>query len=100
MKERSPALVLVFSIITLGIYAIVWMVKTKNEMNRSGANIPTAWLIIIPIVSIWWMWKYSEGVETVTNKEMSGPIAFILLFLLSIIGMAIIQVNFNKVAKS
>lgn len=100
MKERSPALVLVFSLITLGIYAIVWMVKTKNEMNRSGANIPTAWLIIIPIVSIWWMWKYSEGVETVTNKEMSGPIAFILLFLLSIIGMAIIQVNFNKVAKS
>jgi hypothetical protein len=66
-------------------------------MNRLGAKIPTAWLIIIPIVSIWWLWKYSEGVELVTKKEMSTVIAFILLFLLGIIGMAIIQNEFNNI---
>lgn len=96
MKQRNPLAVFFLSIITLGIYGIVWYVKTKNEMNRLGAKIPTAWLIIIPLVSIYWMWKYSEGVGQVTKGEMSAPIAFILLFLLGNIGMAVIQIDFNK----
>lgn len=98
MTKRSVAMVIVLSIITFGIYAIVWMVKTKNEMNSQGANIPTAWLLIVPIVSIWWMWKYSGGVEHVTRGKTSQVIAFVLMFVLGVIGMAIIQDAFNKVA--
>jgi hypothetical protein len=100
MTQRSVVLVIILTFITFGIYPIYWFVATKNEMNRSGAQIPTAWLMIVPIANIWWMWKYSEGVEVVTRKEMTGVIAFILLFLLGIIGMAILQVTFNKVASS
>ena len=98
MKHRNHIAVFFLSLITFGIYGVVWYVKTKNEMNRLGAKIPTAWLIIIPIVSIHWMWKYSEGVGQVTKGEMSAPIAFILLFLLGNIGMAVIQVDFNKLS--
>lgn len=98
MKNRSVVMVIVLSIITFGIYALVWMVKTKNEMNTQGANIPTAWLLIVPIVSIWWMWKYSGGVEHVTRGKFSQVIAFILMFVLGVIGMAIIQDAFNKSA--
>jgi hypothetical protein len=74
------------------------MVKTKDEMNTQGAQIPTAWLIIVPIVSIWWMWKFAEGVGIVTKGKTSGAIAFVLLFLLGVIGMAIIQSGLNQVA--
>jgi hypothetical protein len=95
MKNRNPLGVIFFSIITFGIYAIVWNVKTKNEMNKQGADIPTAWLLIIPIVNIYWMWKYSKGVEHVTGGKTSGVLAFVLLYLLSVIGMAIIQDIFN-----
>lgn len=98
MTKRSVAMVIVLSIITFGIYAIVWMVKTKNEMNSQGANIPTAWLLIVPFVSIWWTWKYSGGVEHVTRGKTSQVIAFVLMFVLGVIGMAIIQDAFNKVA--
>jgi len=98
MQQRSPFLVFLLSLITFGIYGIVWYVNTKNEMNARGAQIPTAWLLIIPIVNIYWVWKYSEGVELVTNKDMSTAVAFILLFLLGIIGMAIIQSKFNSIA--
>jgi len=97
MKHRGPIAVFFLSIITLGIYSIVWQVKTKGEMNRLGASIPTAWLIIIPFVNWWWLWKYSEGVELVTKNEMSKILAFILLFLLGAIGMAIIQNEFNSI---
>jgi hypothetical protein len=95
MKHRNPLGVIFFSIITFGIYAIVWNVKTKGEMNKLGADIPTAWLLIIPIVNIYWMWKYSKGVEHVTGGKTSGVLAFVLLYILSIIGMAIIQDIFN-----
>lgn len=98
MKKRSVGGVVVLSIITLGIYAIYWMVATKGEMNSQGANIPTAWLIIVPIANIWWTWKYAEGVERVTSGGLSAGVAFLLLWLLGLIGMAIVQSAFNKVA--
>jgi len=98
MEHRSPIMVFFVSLITFGIYGLVWYVKTKNEMNAKGAQIPTAWLLIIPIANIYWLWKYSQGVELVTNKEMGAGVAFILIFLLSVIGMAIVQAKFNAVS--
>lgn len=97
MKHRSPAAVLLLPFVTFFIYPIYWYVSTKGEMNKLGANIPTAWLIIVPFVSIWWMWKYAEGVEKVTNEKTSGVLAFLLLWLLGSIGAAIIQDSFNKI---
>ncbi len=98
MQHRDPIMVILLSIITLGIYSLFWYVATKNEMNTKGAQIPTAWLIIIPFVNIWWYWKFCEGVEVVTNKGMGVAVAFLLLWLLGIIGQAIIQNELNKVA--
>ena len=106
MTKRNVVLVILFSILTLGIYSIYWLVATKNEMNRMGAQIPTAWILLAalipivgPLVVLWWEWKYCEGVELVSRKEMSGVVAFLLLFLLSVIGMAILQITFNKIAE-
>lgn len=98
MQHRDPIMVLFLSLITLGIYALVWFVRTKNEMNTRGAQIPTAWLLIIPLVGYYWLWKFCEGVDVVTNKEMGAAIAFLLVIVLDIIGMAIIQDKLNKVA--
>ena len=58
MKTRSVAGVIILSIVTLGIYPIIWHVRTKNEMNATGADIPTAWLLIVPIANIYWLWKW------------------------------------------
>jgi hypothetical protein len=96
MNKRSVVAVILLTFVTLGIYSLIWAVKTKNEMNEAGAQIPTAWLIIVPIVGIWWWWKYSGGVEHVTGGKMSQVIAFILIFVLGLIGMAIVQAEFNK----
>ena len=98
MQHRDPIMVILLSIITFGIYYLVWLVTTKNKMNTKGAQIPTAWLLIIPLVNIWWYWRFCEGVELVTNKGMQTVIAFLLLWLLGIIGIAIIQNELNKVA--
>jgi len=66
MENRSPLAVFLLTMVTLGIYGLVWYVKTKEEMNAKGAEIPSAWLLIVPIANIIWMWKYSVGVEKLT----------------------------------
>jgi hypothetical protein len=98
MKKVSPVMVIVFTIISFGFYALFWVINRKTEMNAQGANIPTAWLMIVPVVGIWWSWKFAGGVEHVTRGKTSQVIAFILMAVLGVIGMAIIQDAFNKVA--
>ena len=98
MQHRNPIMVILLSLITLGIYTLVWSVRTKNEMNAKGAQIPTAWLLIIPFVDYFWLWKFSEGVEVVISKKMGAGVAFCLLFFLGVIGMAIIQDKLNQIA--
>jgi hypothetical protein len=100
MKQRSPVAVILLPFVTFGIYSIYWLVSTKIEMTKLGAKIPTAWLIIVPLANIWWYWKYSEGVDSITNNKISNVIAFILLLLLGFIGQAIIQDSFNNVSAS
>ncbi|ALE92880.1 hypothetical protein AOC05_12200 [Arthrobacter alpinus] len=95
LKKRSPLAVLLLPLITFGIYQIVWYVKTKNEMNQLGAQIPTAWLVIVPIVNIWWLWENSSGVERVTKNGLSKVSSFLLVLLLGSIGGAIVQNTFN-----
>jgi len=96
MNKRSVVAVILLTCITFGIYSIVWFVKTKGEMVKHGADIPTAWLMIVPIANIYWQWKWAGGVEHFTRGKTQQVIAFILIFLLGIIGMAIIQASFNK----
>lgn len=90
--------VFLFDILTFGIYSWYWIVKTKNEMNEMGEKIPTAWMWLIPLVgNIWWYWKYSEGIDHVTQKEIPTILALLALLFLGPIGQAIIQEAFNRV---
>ena len=98
MKKRNPLAVFFLPFVTLGIYTLVWYVSTKTEMNSKGAGIPSAWLIIIPFVNLYWMWKFSKGVRHVTNGASSAGGTFALLFFLGPIGMAIVQSSLNSFA--
>jgi sterol desaturase/sphingolipid hydroxylase (fatty acid hydroxylase superfamily) len=64
-------------------------------MVSAGAEIPTSWLLILPFVNIFWLWKWSGGVEHVTRGKSGQAISFILVFVLGIIGMAIVQSAMN-----
>ncbi|HKE16695.1 MAG TPA: DUF4234 domain-containing protein [Kofleriaceae bacterium] len=101
MRERSVLGVVLLTFITCGLYAIYWFVATKREMVERGADIPTAWLLVIPFVNIWWQWKWAGGVEHVTRGRMTQVTSFVLLFVLSLfgvgfIGMAVVQSALNE----
>jgi hypothetical protein len=69
IKKRNIALVVIFTIITFGIYGIYWMVKTKRELVSKGAIIPTSWLLIVPIANIYYYYKYCMGAGNVFKNE-------------------------------
>lgn len=99
MKERSVAGVIILSLFTFGIYALIWHVKTKNEMVNAGADIPTAWLLIVPIANLYWIWKWCGGIELISREKMTAPVAFLLHALLPLIGMAILQDTMNRAVR-
>jgi Domain of unknown function (DUF4234) len=98
ITRRDVILVYVLGIITFGIYFLVWMVKTKTEMNSLGAQIPTAWLLIVPIANIYWLYKYGEAFSTYVKKDNNAILWFLLFWLVSIIMPAIVQSDLNKLA--
>lgn len=98
MTKRNPLLVFVLVCVTLFIYGIVWYIQCAREMRTRGADIPHGILLIIPIVNLFWVWKFSEGVCKVTGGKTSAILAFLLLFFLGPIGMAIHQSSFNSVS--
>lgn len=98
VKNRNIFLVYLFSFITLGIYAVYWMVSTKNEINSRGAKIPTGWLLIVPIANIYWVYKYCEGFAVNIKKDDNTLLWFIVYILVGIIMPAIVQSELNKIA--
>lgn len=98
VKHRNIVLVYLLSIFTFGIYALYWCVSTKNEMNKLGAKIPTALLLIIPIANLYWVYKYCEGFSTVVKKDNNAILWFILFVLVGIIMPALVQSELNKLA--
>jgi hypothetical protein len=99
MTKRSVAGVILLTLVTFSIYQIYWYVKTKDEMVAQGAEIPTGWLLLVPFANIYWLWKWCTGVEHVTRGKTSAPVALLLMILLSVIGSAILQSQFNAIAE-
>lgn len=98
IKKRNIFVVYLLMIITFGIYGIYWFVSTKEEMNSLGAKIPTAWLIIVPIANLYWIYKYCEGFAEKVKKDNNTVLWFIVYILVGIVMPGIVQSELNKLA--
>lgn len=99
IQKRDIVVVYLLTIITFGIYGIYWEVKTKEEINSLGGDIPTAWLLIVPIANIYWLYKYAEAYSKLVKKDNNGVLWFIVFWLVTIIMPAIVQSDLNKIAE-
>lgn len=99
VQKRDIVMVYLLGFITLGIYFIYWFVQTKNEMNAMGADVPTAWLMIVPIANLYLMYKYCEAFSVYVKKDDNAIMWFILYVIVGIIMPAIVQSELNKLAE-
>ena len=81
------------------IYMVYWLVQTKAELKARGADeIPSSWLIIVPVANIYYIYKYAEGAEKVTKGKVS-LILVLIIFIMAVpsIIMPICQSQYNKI---
>jgi len=98
VSKREPLLVLLLSIVTFGIYHVWWLVKTRREINACGANIPSPWLMIIPIVSLFFFAKYTEGFSLHVAKDMHPKFWLSLYLAMWPAAVILIQKELNRLA--
>jgi uncharacterized protein DUF4234 len=117
-KIRNPLGVIGLTLITLGIYGIVWYYKINKEMAEIGKAhgseecgtspgtsvlaITLGCLIIVPpFVSVYKTWARLSAAERLTGtpEGMEPGLGFLLSILLSPVGTYILQSNMNKVLK-
>lgn len=106
IKPRSLATAIILSIVTCGIYAIVWFVSLTNEINKASGNTNDTSggmayflsLVTCGIYEYYWAYKMGEKRDAIANeKGSSGILYLVLMFLgLGIVVYALLQDALNK----
>ena len=103
IKERNPILVLIFALITFGIYGAYWVVSTTLELRDNTKSAPNPWLLLLMlvpfvnfIVPIYYYWKYSQAINELTGFTNVG--LFVLWIFISPVAMVLAQIELNKKA--
>jgi hypothetical protein len=72
------------------------VVQPIVEIETRGISLPTTSPYFAPIGSYIWLWKFSKGIEAITEKRIRAGGAFASVFFLGIIGFVIIQTALQR----
>ncbi len=114
VKVRNPWLVVLWSIVTIGIYHLVWWYRINKELKAFGesrgydlgrsptnsllALVPGFIIIVPPLVSYYRGTKRVQGAQALVGREpVNGWIALILYLFIGIAFPAYLQVGLNGV---
>lgn len=78
----------------VGAIGRIWewaIVRPVGEMNAMGIQLPGDWRYFAPIGSYIWLWKFSRGIESITERRIRAAGVFAAVFFLGVIGFVIIQ---------
>ena len=100
IKKRNMAMQVLLMIITLGIYGIYWFYVTTSEMveHKGLKGSPGLWtvLYILPLVSLYAVYKQGEAVEALTDGSINRWVMLILWVIFSPAAWLITQLELNK----
>ena len=112
-KKRSIGVCILLSIVTCGIYGIIWLVQMVDELNAaagetnatSGIMVFLLSLVTCNIYSWYWFYKAGELVNRASGahggtQDQNRGILYLILSIIgfNIISMALIQDELNKLA--
>lgn len=88
-KHRSLLGITLLTIVTLGLYQIYWYFITKTEMNTVNARafkVPFFLWFFIPLINIWWFWRFAKAIEKTTKGSVNRWAAFFAPVILGVLG--------------
>lgn len=107
-QQRSVATVVIFSIITCGIYLFYWYYVTMRDLNAyldvsdMDSGIELILVIFVPFYAIYWLYKYAKRASDahakagLSIKDDSVIILLLSIFGLGVVSVAILQSTINE----
>jgi len=99
VKHRSLLAITLLTLVTFGIYPIYWFFITKTEMNvvnGKAVKVPFFLWFFIPIINIWWYWRFAKAIEKITKGNVGRWSAFLAPPILGAIAGAILYFVFAR----
>lgn len=88
IKHRSLVGVFLLNCITLTLYYIYWFFIVKTEMNVVNSKqdkVPFFLWFFVPIINIWWFYRFCRGMEAATKGELNKWLAFFIPWIIAIV---------------
>lgn len=90
---------------------VVYSTNTNTSTNDNGQLVHPALFfismglifagfVISGIASLFWFFRYSQAVNEYTSGKMSTAVSFLILYLIHLIGVALIQDTFNNMEET
>ena len=105
MKQRSVLLGIILTILTCGIYSIVWLWMLNNELRVANDRNPNSlvnFLLSIVTCGIFYLvWNYQLGreIEDAGGKDEGVVYLLLCFFGLGIISLALAQSQVNEICE-
>jgi len=112
--QKNVAVAIILSIVTCGIYGIIWLINMVDQLNEASENqegTPGTTVFLLSLVTcgiygIYWIYKAGELINTakarrgLATDSNTGIIYLVLsIFGLSIVAYALLQTELNKIAE-
>ncbi len=113
IEQRDIAITIILSIVTCGIYGLIWLAKMNDELNRlsgrtddfSGGVVVLLSLLTGGLFGVYWAYKAGEKLNAVkavrglpTDSNIGIIYLLLNLFRLSIVTYALVQSELNRFA--
>lgn len=110
IEKKSIALYIVLSIVTCGIFGLVWFVMITNDLNKlsgqpnatSGGVALLLTIVTCGIYGLYWAYKCGEKIDNIKNSRgipsSNSGVLYIILYLVTggLITYALVQNEINS----
>jgi len=107
VAPRNIALCIILTLVTFGIYGLVWMSRLNNDVNElaqdpiapGGGMVVFLTIVTLGIYGLFWLYKMGQKCDEIREINASSGILYLILgiFGLGIVSYALIQDSINKV---
>ena len=110
IRNRSIPMIIILSLVTCGIYGLIWLYQTSQEVSNTLGDGDSSGLEVLLCVitcglyTIYWWYKYSKKLVLLSQKmgaavtDNSLICLLLSVFGLGIISMGIMQSQINDLA--
>lgn len=111
--QKNIAVAIILSIVTCGIYSLIWFVNMVDQVNEasdnqngtSGGIVLLLTIVTCGIYGIYWFYKAGELINVAKGRrgmpvDSNTPILYLILYIVfSIVAYALLQNELNKIAE-